>query len=365
MLHSLFEGQKIVIANDNEVLAQNHINHSFGKALNKAVLALIGAEAYVVNGYLCFWRDLHMPVNVKGLALEQERVDFYVANKEAVDEYTVCNSLQDAKDLMGDAWCYLPKDLKKYIAPNTMAEIWFNADVNHRYYKHVIGAVVANTIFESGKNFGMSFDLPASKELYQSYLVNVDSMFDRHSNKSMVLNYLQHNHDAKSELMQSLIGHIGIDNFVQDSMYFYDEHNKFRGDSLSVLNTATARVSFYEENTDVIHVWLKAEAAIRGGCPLDFMRYPVPYSPISVTGDKEDKSAVLIDNNKNHSQYLTIVDSFMLVMLGVISKDFLEYSCYEMSLEEPNTEAVAKAAFDKGYEQAKADILAHMQKIAA
>lgn len=353
MLFPLFEGQKIVIANDNHVLIENYIEKKpYNTDLINALEAVIGAESFVVNAYLCFWRDLHIPSGVRGLASECERYEFYKNNKTVVDNWLGWKTFEETLEEMGEIIPYLPKSDDKPVCHN-MATVWFNQNKNHVDYSRIAAAVVLYALSEVGSVFASSFDSSANNPLLKYHANNLYKSFDPQSNKALVLNYLQHNYDAKSNIAQALVHVIGIEQFAENAIYFNEEAYDWYSEELVALNTIKARSDFYHENKGLIQAWLKAEAAIRDTTPFNFMKYPVPYSPISVVGAQTDIESVILKHDVSNHRYADIVDNFMMVMMGVIARDFYRFSvCHQDN----------KEGFNKGYEQAKADILALIQE---
>lgn len=348
----LSEGQKIIFSNSNEILIQNYIEANvYNAGMVKALVAIIGAENFVINSYLCFWRDLHTPVNIKGLSTEQELVKFYENNKNTVDEWLDCKSFDDTLNKMNEVLCYVPKSLKKELKLHNMASVWLTQNDSHQDYVRIAAAVVGYSVYKAFKYFGISFDIPTNTPRNQSHLSALSGLFVPYSNKELVLTYLEYNHDARSNIAEALVMAISIDDFVTDANYFDNENDNWNSDYLIGLNTTQSRSDFYHTNKDIIYSWLKAEAAIRNVAVLDFMKYPVPYTSISVEGSKENRASVLMDSNENNKYYSEIVDSFMLVLMGVVSKDFIQFSSgFAKKME-------IQIAFDKGYEQAKQDMI--------
>lgn len=358
MLYTPTEGQMIIATNSNDDLVQSYVQTSaYSAGLVEAFVSVIGADVFVINSYLSLWRDLHYAVGIKGLALEQERSDFYMDNEEVIDIWLNCTSQSKALDLIGEIIGYLPAKITKRLNRHNLATVWLSKDLSNPVFNNIAAAVVDLALYECGRDFTTSYETANDTPAYQAYLENLNEDFNKHSNKALVLNYLTHNHDARSNMAQTLVNAIGVDGFVANARYFANEYNEWVDDGFDGLDSREARLEFYLTNKDIIYVWLKAESAIRGVTELNFMEYPVPCAPIRVIGHRENRIAVLLDGDKEHVHYDTIVDSFMVVMMGVVGKDFLEFSCDGMGTESSN-----KAAFEKGYAQAKADIIAYMRK---
>lgn len=348
----------IIATNSNDDLVQSYLQtSSYHTEIIKALVDVIGADAFVINSYLSLWRDLHDAVGIKGLALEQDRSDFYMANEAVVDAWLDCTSPSKALDLIGEIIGYLPAKVTERLSCQDLVAVWLSKDISNPNFNHITAAAVEFALYECGRDFTTSYETANDTPAYQAYLENLDEDFNKHSSKALVLNYLTHNHDARSNMAQTLVNVIGVDSFVANARYFANEYNEWVDDGFDGLDSREARLEFYLTNKDVIYVWLKAESAIRGVTELNFMEYPVPCAPIRVIGHRENRIAVLLDGDKEHVHYDTIVDSFMVVMMGVVGKDFLEFSCDGMGTESSN-----KAAFEKGYAQAKADIIAYMRK---
>lgn len=348
----------IITTNSNDDLVQSYVQTSaYSAMLVEAFVSVIGADVFVINSYLSLWRDLHYAVGIKGLALEQERSDFYMDNEAVVDAWLNCTSPSKALDLIGEIIGYLPAKVTERLSCQDLVAVWLSKDISNPNFNHITAAAVEFALYECGRDFTTSYETANDTPVYQVYLENLDEDFNKRSNKALVLNYLTNNHDARSNMAQTLVNAIGVDNFVANARYFASEHDKWVDDGLVGLNSSDARLEFYHANKGVIDVWLKAESAIRGLTELGFMEYPVSYTPIRVTGSREDRMAVLLDGDKDHVHYDTMVDRFTMVMMGVVGKDFLEFSCDGMETESSN-----KAAFEKGYAQAKADIIAYMRK---
>lgn len=374
MFNQISESQASIIAHNNNDIVGSFLT-TIGRCGRKttidvanAVVNMAGVDKFSSFAFVRESYNDGLIFSLDGFNSDNERMAFYKKHKEDIkvllsdilkdDQLDMAHFIKNNRQYFND-------DIRVDYDYSELAQVFESEDTDHPCYEALVSVVVCAVV-----DYTARFFISLCKEIsirQKTKGITHNDCLD--TPKGMVYTYLSYEpFNEITHLTHALIDDCGYETFVFDARKM-DKLDTFKGYGLTCLPTRYSRVRFFVNNAKKVKNWIAADLQANSNqiSTEDWLGRIKRNDAAGIfdTVSISDAKDIIFNVRTEHQYFDEVIDLLMLHVVIQASRDFT-YFCKSNGYtfnrgagfgDESVKVSIYEQAYNKGFNQAKADIL--------
>lgn len=374
MFYNISQSQTAIIAHSNDDIVGSFLT-TLGRCGRKttidiatAIINMAGTDKFASFAFVREAYNDGLIFSLDGFNSDNERMAFYKNHKESIkvllsdilkdDQLDMAHFIKNNRQYFND-------DVRVDYDYSELARVFENEDTDHPYYEALVSVIVCGIV-----DYTARFFISLCKEIsIRENAKGVTHSDYLNSPKGMIYSYLSYEPlNEITHLTHALIDDCGYETFVFDARRM-DKLDTFAGYNLTCLPTRYSRVRFFVDNAKKVKNWIAADLQTNPNqISTEDWLARVQLNDASGIFDSvsiSDAKDIIFNVRTEHQYFDEVIDLLMLHVVIQASRDFT-YFCKSNGYtfnrgagfgDESVKVSIYEQAYNKGFNQAKADIL--------
>lgn len=284
-------------------------------ALATIIVNKVGDSGFVRLSNTYRHRGTPLPFDSKGFETEWQRLDFYLANQQAVAEVLIHQAEADKENIIN--WinrvrAHHPSKLT-HLTDEAMVIQLNNPDTAHSAYAPLASAFVCEAI-EIVFNYHGNFinDTVAAFE---------SAEYER--KQAAVKAFISADNPTSSPIAATLAAFLGHKTFVKNADLLCGKSGQ---GTILRLSDKYDKLDFYTKYLLWIEQFIKNSAKQQGISATAWLERTRPHYPNHVRISVDDLRAVILKRDVSHNHYILIVGAVLYEVMAEVAAQFIEFS---------------------------------------